>query len=189
MPLISLTELSKKAGVTTKAIQKAVREGRLPAKVRKGKRVFDTTNKAVKEYIKEDHGKYKRKTDEPGPVEAIEDEKFGNIPSRGALERIKYLAQINDLKLKNSIARGEYINRNLVNEVFSKLYSIEKSQFLTLAEKLAPDLASRFRVTKRKDVVKIEEYIQSETYKILGQIKRQFEKFLTSINEKKIDLQ
>ena len=83
--------------------------------------------------------------------------------------------------------RGELIERKLVQQIFSKIYSIDKSEFCTMGAKLSPDIAAIMEVNDPAIVLRITERIDRETYKVLSHIQRLVNDYLESIGGDKIE--
>jgi hypothetical protein len=103
------------------------------------------------------------------------------------LEKIKIYEQIKDIKSKADERREGLIPRKLIRTVFSKLYEIDMNQFLSMKDKLIPDLAAAFKTKDEALKIKATKIIDRELWKILGNIKRELNKFLQKIGEDEID--
>lgn len=92
----------------------------------------------------------------------------------------KGLEQMKALKLKNERERNELISRELVRRVFAELYTIETSEFLTMAEKLSPEIASLFGIDDSLQILEVGKLIQREISTTLEHIEVTVDNFLKS---------
>lgn len=106
--------------------------------------------------------------------------------SKTDLERIKIYEQIKEIKTKAEQRREGLIEKKLVRTVFSKFYEIDMNQYLSMKDKLIPDIAATLGATDEKLILKAAKILDDELWKILGNIKRVKNKFLKSVDEKEI---
>ncbi len=99
---------------------------------------------------------------------------------KNQLDVHKTLEQIRTLQLKNEKDRMELIERSLVKKFFRELYTIETTEFLTMGEKLSPEIASLFGVDDSNAVLDVGKFIQREVSKTLERIELAMDKFLKS---------
>ena len=92
---------------------------------------------------------------------------INNLNQAGA-NKIKIVEQIRDLQLKREQKRLELIPRELIRKFLSRLFLIDRNEFLTFAEKLAPEIAAICGVTSQEKVLEIGKLIEKETYKTLS---------------------
>ena len=102
------------------------------------------------------------------------------------IDKIKSYHQIQKLKVDTAKARDELINKKLIRSVFSKLYEIDMSQFLTLKDKLIPDLSGIAGVNEEATKLQMGERMDEELWKVLKNVKREMNKFLMKIGDDKI---
>lgn len=101
---------------------------------------------------------------------------------RSDLECLKIIEHIKGQRLKHDIARGELISRKLIKSVFSKFYEIDMNEFLTIKDKLLPDIAAIFGVNDTTVAMKAGERMDEELWKVLKHIQQVKDRFLKSIN-------
>lgn len=97
---------------------------------------------------------------------------------RNQIDVAKALEQMKGLQIKNEKERNELISRNLVKQFFSELYSVETTEFMTMAERMGPEIASLFGIDDPADVIEVGKHIQGEITKSLGHVEQVMEKFL-----------
>ena len=101
-----------------------------------------------------------------------------DMGDRSRLDMAKTAEQIQGLQIKNEEARNKLVSRDLIRQFFGELYTIETMEFLTLAERLSPEIASKFGIDDQTIIVEVGKYIQREVSKSLEHIEMTTEKFL-----------
>ncbi len=204
--VVTQTKFAELAGVSRQAVSKVIRAGGLV--VRPDKKL-DTVNPVNHDYLNRDRdngittaeskskskpkktksAKSKPKNDESESAEIDLD----NIPEnlnglmKSELERVKVAEQILDLRQKRQIARDDLISRKLIRSVFSKFYEIDMNEFLTLKDKLMPDIAAIFEVNDPKLQMKAGERMDEELWKILKHIQRVKNDFLKNVKSEELE--
>lgn len=102
------------------------------------------------------------------------------------LDKIKIYEQIKDIKGKADERREGLVSRKLVRTVFSKIYEIDMNQLIPMKEKLIPDIAAIFETKNQASILKAGKKLDTELWKILGNIKRELNKFLNKVGEDQI---
>ena len=105
---------------------------------------------------------------------------LANIP-KAELDKWHKYEQALKVQADREYTRGELIERKTVQQVFSKIYSIDKAEFCTMGAKLSPDIAAIMEVSDPAIVLRITERIDRETYKVLSHIQRLVNDYLVSI--------
>jgi hypothetical protein len=90
-------------------------------------------------------------------------------------------ARAEKLEIENQRKRGELIPRPLVAQVFSKIYSIHRSQFLNIGPSMSDLIASEMGIKATGKTLRVQELLNKESYNCLSSIKIEIEKFLKSI--------
>jgi hypothetical protein len=103
--------------------------------------------------------------------------------SKRDLEKIKIYEQVKEIKTKAEQRREGLIDKKLVRTIFGKLYEIDMNQFIPMKEKLIPDLAAIFGVKDESVKLKAGKRLDDELWKILGNVKREMNKFLNKVGE------
>ncbi len=103
------------------------------------------------------------------------------------IEKIKLIKQCRDLDLAHEIKRNNLIPRNLIRGILSKKYEIDMASYLTIKDKLMPDIAAIFEINDPELVMKAGERMDEELWKILKHTKALFDKFLISIKSEEIE--
>jgi transcriptional regulator with XRE-family HTH domain len=123
----------------------------------------------------------------PSPDEPRRQLDFSDLDLNGAaglykneVDVRKAMEQTRSIQLKNDEARGILIKRDLVRTFFSEWYNIETTEFLTLAEKLSPEIAALFGIDDRNAILEVQRYIQKEISKTLDHIEITKNNFLKS---------
>ena len=83
--------------------------------------------------------------------------------------------------------RGELLTRGDVKLVFARLYQVHSSQLKTLAEKLGPDVAAAFSLTDPAATLKVQQIMDEEVRRALGQIKKEMNDYLDAIGDGTVD--
>lgn len=99
---------------------------------------------------------------------------------KNQVDLAKVLEQIKSLQLKNDEARNKLISRDLVQQVLTELKTVETAEFLSLGEKLAPEIASLFGVDDQTAILDAGKLIQIEVSQSLEHIEMTIDKFLKS---------
>ena len=203
--LISMSAFAKEAKVSRQAISKACKAGALV--VRPDKKL-DTTHPINSEYIKnkktESENKHNSqskisnsntsgskkdglKRDNNTSVEAVDID--GNLSeySKFGLDRIKTIRQIKKLELEDKIKRDSLVEKALIKTVFARLIEIHMNEFLTIKEKLIPDISALFEISDPDKAMAAGERMDEELWKVLNHIKSTFNKFLNEIKEGELD--
>ena len=109
-----------------------------------------------------------------------------NILNRTMLGHLKSIEQIRAIKQKTDMARLKLIERDLVAQVFAKIYAVDVNEFRTLGASLAPVVASIAGADRPDIVLQIEQAIEKRVFKVLGHVKRIINDFLKSIEAEKL---
>ena len=99
---------------------------------------------------------------------------------KNQVDLAKVLEQIKGLQLKNDEARNKLISRDLVQQVLTELKTVETAEFLSMGEKLAPEIASLFGVDDQTAILDAGKLIQIEVSQSLEHIEMTIDKFLKS---------
>jgi len=91
----------------------------------------------------------------------------------------KELASIRKIELENEKKRGNLIDRKTVAEVFNRLYSVQQSEFIPIANKIMPEVASILGTEDNEKIAIARSLLESELWKALGSMKRSIQEFLT----------
>lgn len=120
-------------------------------------------------------------TELPGNLEDITEGEMVNL-RKADLDRIKVMEDILAKRQKREAERNELVKRDFVHRAFSKLYDIHMNEFLTLKEKMVPDLAAALGVNDNLQIVEAGKIMDTELWRTLDHIKIEFQKFLKGIN-------
>jgi len=169
--LITCAEFARLCGVSRAAIQKAVENGRLDVKKKGGKWKVKPSGLKSTAYFQQQFAKQ----NDIGAT-AVNEVDFDKLDirllSKADIDKYGALEKAKKTRDERRAKRQELIERKLVQTVFGKLYSIDKNEFLTLGDKLAPDIATLAGVNDPAVILQINERIEEECYKILAHIKR-----------------
>lgn len=203
MKLYTKAEFSRVAGVSTASIAKAIKTGRVKVFGEGRSARVDALDPVNMMYINgiEDHptaGGKKRGAvpDKPTPPPPAptqpEDltELLGSggkkVLSKQSADRVKTLAQIQQLQVKTEEMRKKLISRDLVKKVLSRLYTIDINEFRTLGPNLAPEIAAIAKIDDSETIIRIEAIVEKEVYNILRHVKRLMDDFLKSVEAERI---
>lgn len=202
--LVNQSEFARLSGVSRQSVAKCVKSGDIHKRPN-GK--IDTNHPINKEYMERDRsdkdtspekqlpGKAPvskaQQTPQEAPHDEIKEEDLlnpsnVNVTTKDALAKLKTIRQIRDLELNNQIKRERLIDRNLIRAVLSKKYEIDMASYLTIKDKLMPDLAAIFEVNDPEKVLEAGERMDDELWKILNHTKALFDKFLIGIKSEEI---
>ncbi len=106
---------------------------------------------------------------------------FSNEIDRAEAERRKTIEQVEALRIKNYRDRSRLLDRKLVERVFDLLYQIDVNRFRMLPARIASPISAAAQIDDTTVMVKIEEIINTEVFKVLAEIKQIFEKFLMGL--------
>ena len=203
--LMSMSQFAKEAGVSRQAISKAVAAGALAARPDKK---LETTHPINAEYIKNKKREAEEtQADKPknpksntsgvnkSNPEVKTDNSVDLIDIHGdlseynkhGLDRVKIIRQIKRMELEDNIKRGALVDKKIVRTVFAKLVEIHMNEFLTIKDKLVPDISALFEISDPEKVVAAGERMDEELWKVLNHIKSIFNTFLNEIKEDEID--
>ena len=109
------------------------------------------------------------------------------------IERQKKLEETVGLKIKNSKARGELVERTTVQEFIDSMHVIDNGQWRTLGLRVSSDVAALLGIDDDDKIRDMAEVIDKAAFKTLKQVKREQNKFLKRIGgvaifKNKIDL-
>lgn len=108
--------------------------------------------------------------------------RLDNTSDLSNLRILKEREIIRGKQLANEELRGKLIDKKVVANIFNKLWSIDTSQLVPLATKIAPELASICGVEDQEKITKIREKLDKEIWRILGSCKRLMNEHLSKIN-------
>jgi len=187
--LISCSEFARLCGVSRAAVQKAKDGGKLDI-VKDGDRwkVRPSGSKSVA-YFQQQFAK-QNDVGATGVDEthALDIENIDiRLVSKADIDKYGALEKAKETRDKRRLKRRELIERQLVQTIFGKLYSIDKNEFLTIGDKLAPDIATLASVDDPAVILQINERIEEECYKVLAHIKRIMGDFLESVGGELIE--
>lgn len=111
----------------------------------------------------------------------FQDNRISSGMQKSELEKIKVIEQIKIQRLKRQIIRDELVSKKLIKSVFSKFYEIDMNEFLTIKDKLLPDIAAIFGVNDTTAIMKAGERMDEELWKVLKHIQQVKDRFLKSI--------
>ena len=203
MKLYTKAEFSRVAGVCTASIAKAIKTGRVKVFGEGRSARVDAMDPVNMMYINgiEVHPTAGRKKsssvpNKPGPAplppsevedltELLDSGNLGVISKQSA-DRIKTIAQIQQIRVKTEEMRKELIPRVLVQRIISKLYTIDVNEFRTLGPNLAPEIAALAGIDDSETIIKIEAIVEKEVYNILRHVKRLMDDFLKSVEAEEI---
>ncbi|MCK5127564.1 MAG: hypothetical protein KAR42_15010 [candidate division Zixibacteria bacterium] len=203
MKLYTKAEFSRVAGVSTASIAKAIKTGRVKVFGEGRSARVDVMDPVNMMYINgiEDHptagGKKSGAVpDKPTPAppaptqpeDLIELLDLGNLGtlSKQSADRVKTIAQIQQIRVKTEEMRKELIPRFLVQKIISKLYTIDVNEFRTLGPNLSPEIAALTSIDDSETIIKIEAIVEKEVYNILRHVKRLMNDFLKSVEAEEI---
>jgi len=106
---------------------------------------------------------------------------LNTLSDKTQIDAKKKLEEIQQIQIKNQEARGKLIDRDFVRRWFSDWFNIETTELLTLAEKLAPEIAALLGVDDKSAITDVGTYIQKEISRVLDHIENLKNKNLKAI--------
>ncbi len=100
-----------------------------------------------------------------------------------SIQRLKHLEDIKAKRLKYDESRKDLISRDLVKNIFLKIYNIDTAELRTLPASLTPQISSIAEIKDPTLNLKIEEVITKEIFRILKHIKYLIGDFLQEIKK------
>jgi len=89
--------------------------------------------------------------------------------------------QVEALQLKNERERAELLPRDQVRRVLSKFYSVESTEFLSLGDRISPEIAAAASIDKPEVVIAVGQMIRREVERTLQHIERVIADYLSAI--------
>ncbi len=197
---VNATELAQILGVSRQAVFYAAERGTL---VRRPDKRFSLQNAVNRDYIEAARSRKRAKADQKKmdlqvtqaqaeqkskSIEQQTNVSSGDVISlnnnqinKAEAERRKTIEQVEELKIKNWRARHQLLERNLVEKVFYQLYQIDVNRLRTLPARLSSPISAAAKIDDPAIVVRIEEIVNDEIFKVLGEVKRVFDNFLSSV--------
>jgi phage terminase Nu1 subunit (DNA packaging protein) len=164
------TEFADLCGVTRQNIFLKIKDGKLFHNKR-GK--VDLRIKANLEYWRnhetraENSKQQKPSSENPDP---------SNADSLDSLRKENLRLKNESEKLKNQARRGEVVETEDVKRLFARMYTIDQTGFLNMAEKIAPELMAIAGMTDESKEVEFRSAIEKAVYVVLDQSARELEK-------------
>lgn len=194
---VKVTDFVDIAGVSRKSIYLAGQKGTI--KIKKG--LIDLTDPKTTDYIQAQQIKKKAIAEASAsaidakeeavkylPEEVKEAFARNNKPSeKTKLEQARLEKQNRDLDLQYQKARRELLSRDSVQQVFSKLYSIQVSKLHGFAHIVTPDLAVIFESTDNEKMIQSTELINNAMFEVLEEIKKTMNDYLESVEGEEIE--
>jgi hypothetical protein len=106
--------------------------------------------------------------------------------SKPILDRLKAIEEIRTKKQKRLKERNDLVRRDAVRRVFSKLFMIHVNQLRTLDRNIVPDIAAIYGDDNPTLNAEVSAVINGEVFKVLDQIKIEFNKWLEDFEVKPI---
>ena len=99
----------------------------------------------------------------------------------------RIVAMTEKTKLEVEIKRKELLPKKVFAELFSRMYAIDQNEFITIPDKIIPDIAAIFGVTDPILVTRAHEKLTGELWRSLARIKREIERYLKTNGAEFID--
>lgn len=173
-------------------IYKAIKKGTI---IRSTDGKIDLSNQSNKEYMGMDRERAAERafSPEPEPPSSKKIEMPSNISGPGGkyskqdLDKLKTIAQVKQIQVKTDKDRKALISRDLAEKVFSKIYRVMVTQFQQLGPNASPDISAAFGIDDSDKMLAGEEIINKAVFKMLQQVKRIINDFLTNIEAQPIE--
>ena len=103
--------------------------------------------------------------------------------SRPEVDKIKIYEQIKQTRVKTESTRRELISRKLIRVVFGRIYEIDQNEYLTIKDKVIPDIAAIFGCTDPEKMLEAGKRLDEELWKTLRHVQHVIDKFLKSVGD------
>ena len=180
MDKIKQIEFARRAGMTKQAVNAAVKRGAI--KLTRDKKI-DLDNPMNRLYLEESragrsvkHTPVSQQTDKKLPLP--DGDQDLSVHDQLTLNQMKTIEDIRSKRVKTDKERGVLIPRETVKRVFSRLYQIYVNQWRTLGMNIAPEIASVIGSDDTKHILKINDIVEREVFKILRQVKKEIKTYV-----------
>lgn len=106
---------------------------------------------------------------------------------RPTAERLKIIEGYEKARLANAKSRGDLIERALVERFVSKLYSVDRNEFLASCDKISLLVAGICGVNEDGKILELRKAILGELYKTQAHIKRVMDDFLLELKKNAVN--
>lgn len=193
---LTVKQFAESLSITPQAVVNAVKTGRVKLTDDDTIDPSDDVNLAYKDRIarrKKTHddstrggpGKQKRKDQtvveyfgeqqrEVSDIDNVDVYNLGQVE----LQRLQLIEKIRRDQVYTAEKRKELIDRDTVVRLFKKIYAIDTNELLVACHRIAPAVAAIFGSEDPGQINKVEQLLQDDTYKTLGHIKSEINKFL-----------
>ena len=107
--------------------------------------------------------------------------------SKIELEKIKIYESIKKIRMETESKRNQLIARKMIRIVFGKIYEIDTNQFLTLKNKIIPEISGIMGCTDSAKLLESEKIVDSNIWETLKNVKFELDKFLKKIGDEPLD--
>jgi len=178
MDKITQSEFARRAGMSRQAVSNAIKRGT----IKKSGLKIDIDDPMNRLYLAESragrtqkHTPHAQLTDKKLPIPGEDDL---TVQDQLTLNQMKTIEDIRQKRVKTDKDRGVLIPRETVKKLFSRLYQIDVNQWRTLGMNVAPEVAAVIGSDKSGDILKINEIIEDEVFKILKQVKKEIKEYV-----------
>jgi len=147
MNLITQSKFKDLVGVTKQAVSQLVQSGRVTS-VKKGRyKQIDLDGALTQQYLAEKQDK------QAEPI--TPDVQSGTYNEKRNLEIEKIKEQTEEVRIRNSIKRGDLISKKLVKRAFDRLYSIDENQLKSLGVNASPKISTVYASVNAEKALEI----------------------------------
>jgi phage terminase Nu1 subunit (DNA packaging protein) len=199
MKKVSKTDFADMCGVSKAAISKACAAGNIKTIGEGRKQKVDVDHRLTKDYLSEKVGSSSanQSRDELLPSGDQMDLPISDINAinrdeillyeKPQLERLKLFEQAKLENIKVAEKEGTLISRELVERVFSKIYTVDTQQLRPLEDVLTPEICAIFGAQDDSpEGAKVRKKINEKVLAALDHIKRIIDEYLISIGSDKL---
>ena len=178
-------------GVSKQAVSKAVQRGLLISKKKGGSVQIDLDHKLTKLYLKnisrqeieqkhkqlqaaskiEGKRKYTKKV--KSEAEKYAEERANNLEAKRLAELDKINAVTNKINIEIAERTKNLIPKDLCDSVFQRMSSVMVNYFMTLGERLAPEVTGICKINDSKKMIAVKERIDEEVERCIKQFKNE----------------
>jgi hypothetical protein len=157
MNLIPQSKFKDLAGITKQAVSQLVKNGTVTA-VKKGRYPqIDLDGALTQQYLAE-----KQSTQQDQTADGVQSQPATGFNDKRSFEIQKIQEQTEEIRIKNSIKRGDLVEKKLIKKVFDRLYSIDQQQVKPLGVNVSPKISAVYNIGNTEKTLQILELIKKQ---------------------------
>jgi len=157
MNLIPQSKFKDLAGITKQAVSQLVKNGTVTA-VKKGRYPqIDLDGALTQQYLAE-----KQSSQQDQTADGVQTQPATGFNDKRSFEIQKIQEQTEEIRIKNSIKRGDLVEKKLIKKVFDRLYSIDQQQLKPLGVNVSPKISAVYNIGNTEKTLQILELIKKQ---------------------------